>query len=44
MDNPALILWIPIILISILSIFKMTNKSGSSGKPWIRIEKVEDNE
>ena len=44
MDNPALILWIPIILISILSIFKMMNKGGSGGKPWIRIEKVEDNE
>ena len=44
MDNPALILWIPIILISILSIFKMMNKGGSSGNPWIRIEKVEDNE
>ena len=44
MDNPALILWIPIILISILSIFKMMSKGGSSGKPWIRIEEVEDNE
>ena len=44
MDNPALILWIPIILISILSIFKMMNKGESNGKPWIRIEEVEDNE
>ena len=44
MDNPVVILWIPIIIISILSILKMITKGGSNGKPWIRIEKVEDNE
>jgi len=44
MENPALILWIPIIIISVLSILKMINKGGSNGKPWIRIEKVKDNE
>ncbi len=44
MDNPAIYLWIPIIVISFLSIIKMINKGGPKGKPWIRIEKVEDNE
>ena len=44
MENPALILWIPIIIISVLSILKMINKGGQNGKPWIRIEKVKDNE
>ena len=44
MDNPAIYLWIPIIVVSFLSIFKMINKGGPEGKPWIRIEKVEDNE
>ncbi len=44
MDNPAIYLWIPIIIVSLLSIIKMISKGGSEGKPWIRIEKVEDNE
>ena len=44
MDNPAIFLWIPIIILSVLSIFKMINKGGPNGKPWIRIEKVEENE
>ncbi len=44
MENPALILWIPIIAVSILSILKMINKGGPNGKPFIRIEEVEDNE
>ena len=44
MDNPAIFLWIPIIILSVLSIIKMINKGGSNGKPWIRIEKVEENE
>ena len=44
MDNPAIILWIPIIILSVLSIIKMINKGGPIGKPWIRIEKVEENE
>tara|TARA_Y100001970_G_C13963848_1_gene714572 strand:+ start:469 stop:603 length:135 start_codon:yes stop_codon:yes gene_type:complete len=44
MENPAIILWIPIILLSVASIIKMLNKGGPNGKPWIRIEKVEKNE
>ena len=44
MDNPAIFLWIPIIILSVLSIIKMINKGGTNGKPWIRIEKVEENE
>ena len=44
MDNPVLYLWIPIIIVSILSIVKLINKGAPNGKPWIRIEKVKDNE
>tara|TARA_Y200000002_G_C22553425_1_gene609239 strand:+ start:625 stop:759 length:135 start_codon:yes stop_codon:yes gene_type:complete len=44
MENPAIILWIPIILLSVVSIIKLLNKGGQNGKPWIRIEKVEENE
>lgn len=44
MENPSIILWIPIIIVSLLSILKMLNKGGQNGKPWIRIEKVEENE
>jgi hypothetical protein len=44
MDNSGNILWIPIIVISVLSILKILNKKKSSGKSWIRIEKVEENE
>ena len=44
MDNPSIFLWIPIIILSVLSIIKMINKGGPNGKPWIRIEKVEENE
>ena len=44
MDNSGNILWIPIIVISVLSILKILNKKKSNGKPWIRIEKVEENE
>ena len=44
MENPAIILWIPLILIAIASIIKLLNQRSSSGKPWIRIEKVEDDE
>ena len=43
-ENPAIILWIPIILLSLASIIKMLNKGGPNGKPWIRIEKVKENE
>lgn len=44
MDNPVFILWLPIIIISVLSIMRMLKTGGKDGKPWIRIEKVEDNE
>ena len=44
MENPAIILWIPIIVLSFLSLLKMINKSDSEGKSWIRIEKVEKDE
>tara|TARA_B100001750_G_C15000221_1_gene347030 strand:+ start:420 stop:554 length:135 start_codon:yes stop_codon:yes gene_type:complete len=44
MENPEIILWIPIIVVTVLSILKLLNKGGPNGKPWIRIEKVEDNE
>ena len=44
MENPAIILWIPIVIITVMSIMKLLNKGGPNVKPWIRIEKVEDNE
>ena len=44
MENPAIYLWIPIIIVVILSVIKLINKGGPKGKPWIRIEKVKDNE
>lgn len=44
MENPSIVLWIPIIIVSLLSILKMLNKGSQNGKPWIRIEKVEENE
>ena len=44
MNDTGNILWIPIIVISVLSILKLLNKRKSNGKPWIRIEKVEENE
>ena len=44
MENPAIILWIPIVIITVMSIIKLLNRGGPDGKPWIRIEKVEENE
>ena len=44
MENPAIILWIQIVIITVMSIIKLLNKGGPDGKPWIRIEKVEENE
>ena len=44
MENSVLILWIPILLISIASILKIISQKTSNGKPWIRIEKVEEDE
>ena len=43
-DSSVFILWIPIILVSLLSIIKLFNKGGPNGKPWIRIEKVKEDE
>jgi hypothetical protein len=43
-DSSVFILWIPIIFVSLLSIIKLFNRGGPDGKPWIRIEKVEENE
>ena len=43
-DSSVFILWIPIILVSLLSIIKLFNKGAPNGKPWIRIENVEENE
>ena len=44
MENPAIILWIPIVIITVMSIIKLLDKGGPDGKPWIRIEKVKENE
>jgi hypothetical protein len=44
MENPALILSIPLILIVGLSLLKLAKKTGPDGKPWFRIEKGENNE
>lgn len=44
MEDPAIYLWIPIIIVSIVSLIKLITKDGPNGKPWIRIEKVKDNE
>jgi hypothetical protein len=44
MENPEIILWIPLILIVVLSLLKMAKKKRPDGKQWFRIEKVEDNE
>tara|TARA_B100000214_G_C23930744_1_gene610648 strand:+ start:1017 stop:1151 length:135 start_codon:yes stop_codon:yes gene_type:complete len=44
MDNPSIVLWIPIIILTVISITKLLRKNNSNGKPWIRIEKVKDNE
>jgi hypothetical protein len=44
MENPVFILSIPLIVIVILSLLKIAKKKRPNGKPWFRIEKVEDNE
>ena len=44
-DSSVFILWIPIILVSLLSIIKLFNKGVDlTENLWIRIEKVEENE
>ena len=44
MDSPVVILSLPLILIVVMSLIKMTKKKRTDGKPWFRIEKVEENE
>ena len=39
------LLWVPIILIALASIFKMMIGSNKKNKkPWIRIEEIKENE
>jgi hypothetical protein len=44
MENSVIILWIPLIVIVVMSIIKLINKRKRTGKSWIRIEEVEDDE
>ena len=44
MENPVVILSLPLILIVVMSLIKMAKKKRPDGKPWFRIEKVEENE
>jgi|TARA_B100000929_G_scaffold112785_1_gene89276 hypothetical protein len=44
MESPVVILSLPLILIVVMSLIKMTKKKRPDGKPWFRIEKVEENE
>jgi hypothetical protein len=44
MESPVVILSLPLILIVVMSLIKMAKKKRSDGKPWFRIEKVEENE
>ena len=44
MESPVVILSLPLILIVVISLIKMAKKKKPDGKPWFRIEKVEENE
>ena len=44
MENPVVILSLPLIFIVVMSLLKMAKKKRSDGKPWFRIENVEENE
>ena len=44
MESPVVILSLPLILIMVMSLIKMAKKKRPDGKPWFRIEKVEENE
>jgi len=39
-----LLLWLPIILLTLASIIKIINKNKGNRKPWIRIEEIKENE
>ena len=42
--NIELLLWLPIILLTVASIIKMLTKNKDNQKPWIRIEEIKENE
>ena len=42
--NIELLLWPPIILLTVASIIKMLTKNKDNQKPWIRIEEIKENE
>ena len=44
MESPVVILSLPLILIVVMSLIKMAKKKRPDGKPWFRIEKLEENE
>ena len=44
MESPVVILSLPLIFIVVMSLIKMAKKKRPDGKPWFRIEKVEENE
>ena len=37
-------LWLPIILLALASLLKISTKSKGNKKPWIRIEETKENE
>ena len=39
-----LLLWLPIILLTLASIIKIFKKNKGNRKPWIRIEEIKENE
>ena len=39
-----LLLWLPIVLLTLASIIKIFNKNKGNRKPWIRIEEIKENE
>ena len=43
-NSSDVVLWLPIIIISSLSILKIINKNQGQKKSWFRIEDIKDNE
>ena len=39
-----LLLWLPIVFLTLASIIKIFNKNKGNRKPWIRIEEIKENE